>query len=160
MLVFNVVAEREEELKTYANPQKQKLSITNLGRHILAEFYNCNSNVLNNVELIEKSMKDAAVECGATVIESKFHMFSPYGVSGVVIISESHLAIHTWPEFGYAAVDLFTCGDECDPLVAYEYLKENFSAGKAIYTELKRGLLDPHTDEVMVSPFQIKTHID
>lgn len=156
----NVVAEREKELNTYANPQNKQFSITNLGRHILAEFYNCNSNVLNNVERIEKYMGEAATECGATVIEKKFHMFNPYGVSGVVIISESHLAIHTWPEFGYAAVDLFTCGDECDPMIAYEYLKDKFSAGKAIYTELKRGILDPKTDEVMVSPFQIKTHIE
>lgn len=147
-------------MNTYAtNPEQKQLSITNLGRHILAEFYNCNSNVLNNVELIEQAMTDAAVECGATVVEKKFHMFSPYGVSGVVIISESHLAIHTWPEFGYAAVDLFTCGDSCDPMVAYEYLKEKLNSTKGIYTELKRGILDPKTDEVMVSPFQIKTHI-
>lgn len=141
--------------------QAQKAtSITSLGRHILAEFYNCNSNVLNNLEMIEKVMADAATECGATVVEKKFHMFSPYGVSGVVIISESHLAIHTWPEYGYAAVDLFTCGDNCDPLVAYEYLKEKLSSNSAIYTELRRGMLNGKDDEVMVSPFQIKTHID
>ena len=155
-----IVVEREEELKIYAEIDKKQFSITNLGRHILAEFYNCNSNVLNNVELIENAMVDAAVECGATVIERKFHMFSPYGVSGVVIISESHLAIHTWPEFGYAAVDLFTCGDSCDPMIAYEYLRDKLSAGKGIYTELKRGILDPKNEEVLVSPFQIKTHID
>jgi len=147
-------------LNTYAIQEQKQLSITNLGRHILAEFYNCNSNVLNNVELIEKYMHEAADACGATVIETKFHMFSPYGVSGVVIISESHLAIHTWPEFGYAAVDLFTCGDSCDPLISYEYLKEKLCAGKGIYTELKRGILDPKSEEVLVSPFQIKTHID
>ncbi len=144
----------ETEQKTKAT------TISSLGRHILAEFYECNSNVLNNLELIEKIMADAATECGATVVEKKFHMFSPYGVSGVVIISESHLAIHTWPEFGYAAVDLFTCGDTCDPMVAYEYLKEKFSAGSAIYTELRRGMLNGKDDQVMVSPFQIKTHID
>lgn len=141
--------------------QAQKApSITSLGRHILAEFYSCNPNVLNNEELIEKAMEEAAVKCGATVLEKKFHMFSPYGVSGVVIISESHLAIHTWPEFGYAAVDLFTCGDTCDPLIAYDYLKEKLSSNSAIYTELRRGMLDGKEEEVMVSPFQIKTHID
>ena len=141
--------------------QAQKtISITNLGRHVLAEFYNCNSNVLNNAELIETAMEEAAVECGATIVEKNFHMFSPYGVSGVVIISESHLAIHTWPEYGYAAVDLFTCGNTCDPLVAYEYLKEKLSAGSAIYTELQRGILDNNNNEVVVSPFQIKTHLD
>ncbi len=148
-------------MNTYANPeQKKQLYITNLGRHILAEFYNCDSNVLNNVELIEKYMNEAAEECGATVIEKKFHMFNPYGVSGVVIISESHLAIHTWPEFGYAAVDLFTCGESCDPVIAYDYLKGKLNSGKGIYTELKRGILDHKNEEVLVSPFQIKTHID
>jgi len=147
-------------LKTQAKCEKATPLITPLGKHILAEFYNCNSNVLNNVELIEQFMVEAATECGATVVEKNFHMFSPYGVSGVVIISESHLAIHTWPEHGYAAVDLFTCGDSCDPLVAYEYLKEKFSAGSAIFTELQRGLFDNKNSEMMVSPFQIKTHID
>ncbi len=126
-----------------------------LGRHILAEFYGCNSNVLNNIELIEKMMVDAATECGATVVEKKFHMFNPYGVSGVVIISESHLAIHTWPELGYAAVDLFTCGESCDPKVAYEYLRKEFNAQSASYSELKRGLLNTE-NEVLVTPFEIK----
>jgi S-adenosylmethionine decarboxylase len=147
-------------LETQVKETHKAVSISNLGRHILAEFYNCNSNVLNNAELIETAMEEAAVECGATVVEKRFHMFSPYGVSGVVIISESHLAIHTWPEYGYAAVDLFTCGDSCDPLVAYEYLKEKLNAGSAIYTELQRGMFDHAKNEVMMSPFRIKTHID
>src|SRR5574344_1613675 len=89
----------------------------NIGQHVLAEFLECDSNILNNPVLIEKIMLDAASECGATVAQKCFHMFNPYGVSGVVIISESHLAIHTWPELGYAAVDLFTCGDKCDSKV-------------------------------------------
>jgi S-adenosylmethionine decarboxylase proenzyme len=81
-------------------------------------------------------------------------------VSGVVIISESHLAIHTWPEYGYAAIDLFTCGDTCDPLVAYEHLKTKLGAGSSIYTELQRGIFDVQKEQIMVSPFQIKTHIN
>jgi len=147
-------------LKTQVKLKSKSVAITNLGRHILAEFYNSNSNVLNNIGLIETAMLDAAIKCGATVVEKKFHMFSPYGVSGVVIISESHFAIHTWPEYGYAAVDLFTCGNSCDPLIAYEYLKEKLCAESAIYTELQRGLLNNNKKEVLVSPFQIKTHID
>ena len=82
-----------------------------LGRHILVEFLNCKADVLNDVVQIEKAMVEAAQIAGATVINSTFHHFSPYGVSGVVVIQESHLAIHTWPEYRYAAVDLFTCGD-------------------------------------------------
>ena len=81
-------------------------------------------------------------------------MFSPHGVSGVVIISESHLAIHTWPELGYAAVDLFTCGDKCDPKVAYEFLKNAFHSTKASFSELKRGKIDA-ASHVSETPFEI-----
>ncbi|MDD4848209.1 MAG: adenosylmethionine decarboxylase, partial [Bacteroidales bacterium] len=81
-----------------------------LGRHILVEFIGCKSETLNDVALIEESMVTAARKADATVINSTFHHFSPFGVSGVVVIQESHLAIHTWPEYQYAAVDLFTCG--------------------------------------------------
>ena len=126
-----------------------------LGRHILAEFFDCNSNIINNLQLIEELMSEAATECGATIVQKCFHMFSPHGVSGVVIIAESHLAIHTWPEIGYAAVDLFTCGESCDPKVAYEYLKKAFGAEHASYSELKRGMVNPETNELMKIPFEV-----
>jgi S-adenosylmethionine decarboxylase proenzyme len=131
--------------------------LSNLGRHLLAEFYDCNSNLLNNCALIEEMMETAAVRCGATVVQKNFHMFNPYGVSGVVIIAESHLAIHTWPEHGYAAVDLFTCGDNCDPEVAYDYLRQELRAGSAIYTELKRGLFNEETRQMVQAPFRVET---
>ncbi len=126
-----------------------------LGQHVLAEFFECDPNILNNVEKIEKLMIDAALECGATIVQKCFHMFSPHGVSGVVIIAESHLAIHTWPELGYAAVDLFTCGDKCDPKVAYEFLKKAFYSGKSSFSELKRGKLDEITSKVAKMPFEV-----
>lgn len=128
-----------------------------LGQHVLAEFFECDPNILNNVSIIEKLMVEAALECGATIVQKCFHMFNPYGVSGVVIIAESHLAIHTWPELGYAAVDLFTCGDNCDPKVSYEYLKKMFNSKNASYTELKRGLIDEETLKVSQTPFELCT---
>jgi spermidine synthase len=112
-----------------------------LGRHILVEFYDCSPELMNDVVHIENSMVAAAETAGATVINSTFHHFSPYGVSGVVVIQESHLAIHTWPEYGYAAVDLFTCGDSVDPWVSYKYLKDAFEAGHGSSMELRRGQL-------------------
>ncbi|GAB3528047.1 hypothetical protein GCM10027443_05380 [Pontibacter brevis] len=112
-----------------------------LGRHILVEFYDCSPELMNDVVHIENSMVAAAETAGATVINSTFHHFSPYGVSGVVVIQESHLAIHTWPEYGYAAVDLFTCGDSVDPWVSYNYLKEAFESGHGSSMELRRGQL-------------------
>lgn len=109
-----------------------------LGRHILVEFMNCKADVLNDVTAIENAMVQAAQIAGATVINSTFHHFSPYGVSGVVVIQESHLAIHTWPEYRYAAVDLFTCGDSVDPWVSFEHLKEAFGASYSAL-EMNRG---------------------
>ena len=112
-----------------------------LGRHILVEFIGCSSEVLNDVLQIEKGMVDAAKNAGATVINSTFHHFSPYGVSGVVVIQESHLAIHTWPEFQYAAVDLFTCGETVDPWVSFDHLKKVFQAKNHSALEMHRGSL-------------------
>ena len=104
-------------------------------------------------------MTEAAVKCGATVIQKCFHMFSPYGVSGVVIIAESHLAIHTWPELGYAAVDLFTCGESCDPKIAYDFLKEAFESTQSSYSQLKRGILTPDHHKLMTVPFKVETQV-
>jgi S-adenosylmethionine decarboxylase proenzyme len=130
--------------------------ITTLGRHLLAEFYECEPNILNNVALIETAMTDAARKAGATIVEKVFHHFSPYGVSGVVVISESHLTIHTWPEFGYAAVDLFTCGDTVDPVISYEHLKEKLGSGSAFYSELKRGFMNVQEGKLLEVPFQFQ----
>ncbi|WP_197051413.1 adenosylmethionine decarboxylase [Caloranaerobacter azorensis] len=113
-----------------------------LGRHILAEFYNCDRDILNDHALIEKYMNEAAIEAKATIVKSVFHLFNPWGVSGVVVIQESHLTIHTWPEYGYAAVDLFTCGDEVDPWIAFDYLKEKLKAEKTETQEVPRGIVE------------------
>jgi len=80
------------------------------GRHVLAELTGCRAEVLNDVAGLETCFRECAVEGGATLVSSHFHHFSPQGVSGVVVIAESHVTVHTWPEHGYAAVDVFTCG--------------------------------------------------
>lgn len=127
-----------------------------LGRHILAEFYECDPDILNDSDLVEIHMKRAALECGATIVKSVFHTFNPHGVSGVVVIAESHLAIHTWPEYGYAAVDVFTCGDTVDPWIATRVLQESFKAKNIKTVELNRGELQNkgvlHHKPVMVDP--------
>ncbi len=115
--------------------------MNSLGRHILVEFTDCNSDILNDVETVEKAMVEAAKTAGATVINSTFHHFSPWGISGVVVIQESHLAIHTWPEYRYAAVDLFTCGETVDPWVSFEFLKKAFQSNKYSALEMNRGSL-------------------
>jgi spermidine synthase len=114
---------------------------TALGNHILVEFMNCEPHIMNDVAAIERDMVAAAQNAGATVINSTFHHFSPYGVSGVVVIQESHLAIHTWPEYGYAAVDLFTCG-EMNAWTSFDFLKEAFGAKSYSALEMKRGTVN------------------
>lgn len=110
-----------------------------LGRHILVEMYNCDQDIVKNHDLVEEHMIEAANKIGATVVESVFHKFNPWGVSGAVIIKESHLTIHTWPEYGYAAIDLFTCGEGIDPLKGFDYLKEVFRSDRTEYKEITRG---------------------
>ncbi len=116
--------------------------MNSLGRHILVEFHGCSAAILNDVPRIEHDMLEAATRSGATIINSVFHHFSPFGVSGVIVIQESHLAIHTWPEYRYAAVDLFTCGDSVNPWVSYESLKTAFEAEHGSAIELNRGQLE------------------
>ncbi len=113
-----------------------------LGQHILVEFMGCDPEVLNEVTTVEQGMMEAADRSNATIINSTFHYFSPYGVSGVVVVQESHLAVHTWPEYQYAAVDLFTCGDTVDPWKAFDHLKNVFKAQNYSALETWRGSLN------------------
>lgn len=113
-----------------------------LGRQIVVEYYACNSELLNDVAYIKRVMREAAAIAGATVVEEAFHLFNPHGVSGVLVIAESHFTIHTWPEYGYAAVDLFTCGDDVDSTVSFDFLKNKLGARTFSAVEMKRGILD------------------
>ncbi len=111
-----------------------------LGRHVLIEFYECATEALNNLEFIEEQMLEAARLTGATIVGKIFHRFSPHGVSGAVVIAESHLTIHTWPEYDYAAVDLFTCGPTVDPWKAFTHLQTAIGSKRTSQTEIRRGL--------------------
>lgn len=111
-----------------------------LGRQILVEFYDCDRDVLNQTDTIREAMIEGVRRSGATIVSDSFHTFSPHGVSGVVVIAESHVTIHTWPEHGYAAVDIFTCGETIDPWIIQKYLERNFAASNVSSMELKRGL--------------------
>jgi len=122
-----------------------------LGRHVLAEVYGCRFEVLNDIKKVQDIMVNAALEAGAEVREMVFHKFSPQGVSGVVVISESHLAIHTWPELGYAAVDVFTCGEKVNPWDACNYMAEKFGAADVSASEIKRGYIPEQEERLVVN---------
>lgn len=111
-----------------------------LGRQILVEYYDCDSDVINDVSQIESILLEGTRKSKASIISHNFHKFSPHGVSGTVVIAESHVAIHTWPEYGYAAVDIFTCGETIDPWIIQEHLKVCFNSTNVSCMEMKRGM--------------------
>jgi S-adenosylmethionine decarboxylase len=112
-----------------------------LGRHLLLELFDCDAEAINSLEVVKTSMVEAARRAQATIVDVLFHEFNPFGISGVVVIAESHLAIHTWPEYRYAAVDVFSCGAVLQPQVAADYLVQQFGAARASVVELQRGIL-------------------
>ena len=114
-----------------------------LGTHIVCELSGCDARTLTDVEGVQKILTVAARKANATVLEAAFHRFDPHGVSGVVVIAESHLSIHTWPEIGYAAMDFYTCGDHTDPWLAAEHAAKVLSAKTMLTTEVKRGIAQP-----------------
>lgn len=112
-----------------------------LGRHFLLELKDCDRVLLNDLDTLRQLLREAAVACGAEILSDSFHRFSPQGVSGVVIIAESHIFIHTWPEYGYAAVDIFTCGNRVKPEIATQYLVEKLGAKNQVVIEMQRGII-------------------
>ena len=111
-----------------------------LGRHLLLELFDCDSESINNLEAVKSSLIEAAKRAQATIVDVVFHEFNPFGISGVVVIAESHLSIHTWPEYRYAAVDVFSCGEVLQPEIAVNYLIEQFGAERASVVEMQRGV--------------------
>ena len=108
-------------------------------RHVLAELYDCNNHVLDDVATIRLHMLATARLIGATVVGEVFHRFSPCGVTGVVVIAESHLCVHTWPESSYVAMDIFTCGG-LDPIPGISFFAEAVGARQYRVQEILRGL--------------------
>lgn len=123
-----------------------------LGRHLVAELTGCNRKTLDDLQLLETYLNESVRRSGATIVKSVFHRYNPQGVSGVVVIAESHISIHTWPEYGYAAVDFFTCGDTVDPYKAYEYLKDCLESQDAHVTDLKRGMPSATDEKINHKP--------
>ena len=119
-----------------------------LGRQLTIEYYECASNVLLDKNLVEKALLQAAKNSGATIISSSFHGFKPQGVSGVVVIAESHFTVHAWPEHDYAAVDIFTCGDSIDLEVAINSMRDSFeSKNVVISSDQNRGIISKPVDQ-------------
>lgn len=125
--------------KTFVIPKGSDLKInTMLGKHIIAEVYFEDPNILNDDKRLVKAMEEASVKGGMTVITSSSHKFTPHGATAIVMLSESHVSIHTWPEYGYAALDIYTCGK--NPERVYEELIKILPIRKSKVKIIERGL--------------------
>ncbi len=111
-----------------------------LGTHLLLELWQIDSAMLNDEDWVRNTLLKAAHQANTTVVSQTFHRFAPQGVSGVVVIAESHISIHTWPELGYAAIDIFTCGDHTMPERAAAYIVRQSQAGRHSVTRRDRGI--------------------
>jgi S-adenosylmethionine decarboxylase len=131
----DVLLEEEKVAKEVLTVRKD--GVVFAGTHLLIDLWGAKN--LDSPELIEQALKKAAVEAGATILYSYMHKFNPQGVSGVIVLAESHISIHTWPEKQYAAIDIFMCGS-CDPYSSLPILKEYFTPEGIQISENKRGI--------------------
>lgn len=109
-----------------------------IGEHFLVEYVGCNREKLLRCEVIHPLLTFAAEEGNATILGQQFHQFSPFGVTGVLLLAESHISIHTWPEHSLAAVDIFTCGDSMDPDKIISLLREGLEADEVQLRHIER----------------------
>lgn len=110
-----------------------------VGRHLILELWECQE--LNSPNVVEQALREAVEACRATLLDMRVHTFSPQGVTGVAVVSESHILIHTWPELDYAAVDVFTCGEGTEPSAVIPVLQKCFAPHRLQVMELRRGIV-------------------
>jgi S-adenosylmethionine decarboxylase len=123
---------------------------------MLLELFDCDPDAINSLDIVKTSMVEAAKLAQATIVDVIFHEFNPFGISGVVVIAESHLAIHTWPEYRYAAVDVFSCGETLQPQVAVEHLVEQLGAARTSVVELQRGVFLQAPNPAVQKPVTVR----
>lgn len=114
--------------------------MTKVGTHCLVELYNCPPALLNDKQHITETLREAALRAKSTLLQEVVQTFEPHGVTGLALLAESHISIHTWPETGYAAIDVFTCGEHTLPEEAGRYMARSMKAGKAVMVRTQRGL--------------------
>ena len=126
------------------------VSPEDIGRHCILELYECDKSKLNDEAFIRTTITSSAKIAGATLINLVTHSFKPQGVTGLALLAESHISIHTWPEIGYAAIDVFTCGGHTMPKKACKLLTKDFEAKnfsfKKIHREIPAEIQTLHRD--------------
>ena len=127
-----------------------------LGTHLICELSRCDSRIISDVSAVKRALELAADAAGVRTLNGFFHKFSAEGVSGLLCLAESHLSVHTWPESGYVAADIYTCGETAQPGQAAKVLSESFRAGGMQIREIKRGL--PTLNNVFTSVDETQPH--
>lgn len=118
---------------------KEKTKKEYAGTHLIVEFWH--GKIIEDSKKVEEILIQAVKEAKSTPLETVFHKFSPQGLTGVILLAESHIAYHSWPEANYLAIDIFTCGDKAMPFKALDYLKKTFEPEKVEIKTIKRGRL-------------------
>ena len=113
-----------------------------LGKHAIADIYDIYSDAIDDIEKIKVLLSEACKEANLNIVEFKFHKFEPYGLSGICILKESHLAIHTWPEYSFASVDAFTCGSKMNPENVCEIIARKLNSDHVDIKTFDRGIIN------------------
>ncbi|MFD1957647.1 adenosylmethionine decarboxylase [Paenibacillus thailandensis] len=123
------------------------MEYSTFGRHVAVDTWGVDFDLLNNAEFLQAQMVEAAENCGATVLSVQSKQFEPQGATVLVLLSESHLSIHTYPERGFAALDCYTCGETVDPQLAIDYMLSVLKPEKAYAKKLVRGMGELKVEE-------------
>ena len=127
-----------------------------IGTHCILELEGCAPRKLNDLNLLVRVVREAAARGGAELLDINSHRFTPQGVTVLALLSESHMSVHTWPEHRYAAADVFTCGNQVQPMRACRYLVDALGASRGALTIVRRGHdIEPEKTEVVVSPSRL-----
>jgi S-adenosylmethionine decarboxylase len=131
------------------------MEYSTFGRHVAVDTWGGNIELLNSAELLQSHMVEAAEACGATVLSVQSKQFEPQGATVLVLLSESHISIHTYPEKGFAAIDCYTCGETVDPQAAIDYLVNVLKPEKTYAKKLIRGLGEMQVVEPMMKQVEL-----
>lgn len=112
-----------------------------LGKHAIIDIKNCKDCDIDDMNFIKTTLMDSCKSANLTVVDNKFHKFDPIGISGVIVLAESHIAIHTWPEYQFVAIDVFTCGQAINPRIVCETIAKKLNSDQIVIKEFNRGEL-------------------
>ncbi len=120
-----------------------------LGYNIFADMYGCDTNLLDDIKYLRRLLKEAADAGNMHIVKVFFHKYSPQGITGLVIVKESHIALHTWPEYAFASVDIFLCGNNSNPYNTLKHIENGLKPSKVITKSIERGVIHEELTEVM-----------